>query len=95
MKFDGMTYVFDSFALAAINIVASRMVLNLKAFAASRRPAENAQSTYRSRPFVSYAPERPQGRYIRQHSSLSPDPYIDLELYSIEREYQQLGTRLR
>ncbi|KIP11321.1 hypothetical protein PHLGIDRAFT_28016 [Phlebiopsis gigantea 11061_1 CR5-6] len=84
------------FPLAVVNIVASRMVLNLKAFAASKRPAStDIYTSYRPRRFVSHLASAPLGRFPQPRSSLSPESSIDLEMYAIEREYQQLGTRLR
>lgn len=87
---------FDSFALALVNIVASRMALNLKAYAASKRPVSQRSrpSTYPSFAFVS-ASVRPLPRYPAHEQMSSDDPSLDLEMYMIERDYQQIGTRLR
>ncbi|KAI0087180.1 hypothetical protein BDY19DRAFT_995255 [Irpex rosettiformis] len=88
------------FALATVNIVASRMVLNLKAFAASKRPVVSTSDSPIAFPptsFFSYAPSTP--RAVHSHRSLyrSPPPTstFDLEMYTIGREYQQLETKLR
>ncbi|KAI0821501.1 hypothetical protein BC629DRAFT_1587759 [Irpex lacteus] len=88
------------FALAMVNIVSSRMILNLKAFAASKRPAVSTSDsplTHSPSPFVSYAPSTPRAAYPHRSPDRSPSPTstFDLEMYTIEREYQQLGTKLR
>lgn len=79
-----------------VNIVASRMILNLKAYAASKRPGRysGASAALPSLAFVSY-PSIHLNRYPRPRPSESAESEIDLELYAIEREYQQLGSRLR
>ncbi|KAI0700289.1 hypothetical protein BC835DRAFT_1412095 [Cytidiella melzeri] len=88
------------FALAMVNIVASRMVLNLKAFADSRRPVvstSDTHSTYPNISFVSYTPSTPRSEYPSGTPYVTPSPAstFDLEMYTIERDYQQLGTKLR
>ncbi|CAL1711026.1 unnamed protein product [Somion occarium] len=84
------------FALAVVNLAGSRMVLNLKSYAASKDPStvnwgSLGPSLHTSVPAHSSARQEVEGD---GHSSGSTDPPFDLELYSIERESQQLGTRL-
>ena len=69
------------------------MVLNLKAYAASRRSVLSDDLS----PVSLSLPRFPlqHARYPRAPSPHSPESFVDLELYAIEREYQQLGTRLR
>ncbi|KAI0635114.1 hypothetical protein C8Q77DRAFT_1053543 [Trametes polyzona] len=97
------------FALAMVNVAGSRLVLNLKAYAASRSPDDD----------LSWDPPQPQPqsalpshvRYARRGSSRlariqfadadvdddasDESGAVDLEMYAIEREYQHIGTRLR
>ncbi len=82
-----------SFALAMVNLAASRMVLNLKYYAASRRPVihDGTDLTYPSILLVSLSPPSAP---VREMSSSNRSAF-DAEMYSIEREYQQLGTKLR
>ena len=97
-----------------VNIAGSRLVLNLKAYAAARQggDADLAWDTAASGPlptphsdvqFLTELPARSrrsraraQGRVDEEaaRSGEAEEPF-DLELYSIERECQQLGTRLR
>lgn len=85
------------FALAIVNLVSSRMVLNLKQYAISRRVARSDHLLHTGPSFGPSTPRTPipPARWPRPTSSHSTDSSIDLELYAIEREYQQLGTRLR
>ncbi|KAI9063695.1 hypothetical protein FKP32DRAFT_1571748 [Trametes sanguinea] len=93
------------FALAMVNIAGSRLVLNLKAFAASANPDEDlswgepisprspADSHYRS---VAIRFNDGVRRYGDEESLEGMQTgAFDLELYAIERDCQQLGTRLR
>ena len=51
---------------------------------------------YPSFPFVSYTPPpQPAHRYPEAGQSTSAISSFDLEMYTIEREYQQLGAKLR
>ncbi|KAJ3540978.1 hypothetical protein NM688_g6152 [Phlebia brevispora] len=88
------------FALAIVNITASRMVLNLKSYSASRRrPAVFTDSGFfDQQPSFAFIPRSlPPSPQLSQHhaGSSSPMSSFDLEMYAIEREYQQLGTKLR
>ncbi|KAI0343846.1 hypothetical protein BDW22DRAFT_1428373 [Trametopsis cervina] len=87
------------FALAMVNIVAARMVLNLKAFAASKRATchtSDSPLAIPASPRNYYVPSTPRSpRPQRFHDlSISPVSTVDLEMYTIEREYQQLGTKI-
>ncbi|KAI1798281.1 hypothetical protein LXA43DRAFT_21471 [Ganoderma leucocontextum] len=92
------------FALAMVNIAGSRLILNLKAYAATRsgdpdldwdepQPPPGPSLSLRAAldlPHFTRTPMRPMdGKFS------SPIDSLDLEMYSIERECQQLGTRLR
>lgn len=81
-----------------VNIVSSRMVLNLKHFAASQRQVytDDSSRSYPSVSFVSYTPS-PASHPVSSRPPNSPSPAstFDLEMYSIERDYQQLGSRMR
>ncbi|OSD07961.1 hypothetical protein PYCCODRAFT_1497769 [Trametes coccinea BRFM310] len=93
------------FALAMVNIAGSRLVLNLKAFAASANPDEDlswdepvsprspANSHYRS--VAIRFDDRVRHQYDEESLSGMQSGAFDLELYAIERDSQQLGTRLR
>ena len=92
------------FALAVVNIVAARMVLNLKSFAASRQRAMTPDTEARipSFAFIPFSPRplSPPVHFLgigRSNSSMITTPLssFDLEMIAIEREYQQLGTKLR
>ncbi|EKM53282.1 uncharacterized protein PHACADRAFT_259529, partial [Phanerochaete carnosa HHB-10118-sp] len=80
------------FALAMVNIISSRMVLNLKAYAASRRSIPSDYLLPAS-PSMPRSPI-PHARHPRLLGLRSTESSVDLEIYAIEREYQQLGTRL-
>ncbi|RPD65425.1 hypothetical protein L226DRAFT_530992 [Lentinus tigrinus ALCF2SS1-7] len=81
------------FALAMVNIAGSRLVLNLKSYAAAR---------YGDSDLTWDDPPLPPSHQISlgvPHFTPSRDveygtESFDIELYSIERECQQLGTRL-
>ncbi|GJE92490.1 hypothetical protein PsYK624_086440 [Phanerochaete sordida] len=91
------------FSLAVVNVVSSRMVLNLKAYALKRRSVLSDDDLLNTGP--SFGPSTPPTpltsiptrarRWPRPLTIRSADSSIDLEVYAIEREYQQLGTRLR
>ncbi|EJF63931.1 hypothetical protein DICSQDRAFT_134523 [Dichomitus squalens LYAD-421 SS1] len=87
------------FALAMVNIAGSRLVLNLKEYAATRVGDTDLDWDEPSR-----TPSReavlPMPYFTTSHvrsadgESSELNCSLDLELYSIERECQQLGTRL-
>ena len=98
-----------------VNIAGSRLVLNLKAYAAARQggdadlawdtaaPSGALSTSHSDVQFLTELPARSrrsrarvQGRVDEEaaRSGEAEEPF-DLELYSIERECQQLGTRLR
>jgi len=93
------------FALAAVNIAGSRLVLNLKGFSASRRP-DTYHMDAASVPLSPLSPVSPaaynssdclgrsRGSDRRTEEETSLDTPVDLEMYSIERDCQQLGTKL-
>ena len=84
-----------SFALAMVNIAGSRLVLNLKAYAAARQgdsdlswddpPLPPSHQVSIGIPNFSRACDEECG---------GSEESFDIELYSIERQCQQLGTRL-
>ncbi|CDO74762.1 hypothetical protein BN946_scf185001.g10 [Trametes cinnabarina] len=86
------------FALAMVNIAGSRLVLNLKAFAASNNHDEDL--TW-DEPVSARSPQQSHYRSVvlrfADEESLCglQTGAFDLELYAIERDSQQLGTRLR
>ncbi|KAH9829822.1 uncharacterized protein C8Q71DRAFT_862931 [Rhodofomes roseus] len=90
------------FALAMVNIAGSRLVLNLKGFKASRCSIDSLSFSIVSSeaaltpPPVKSAPRRQ--RKARDEEavpvSVREEEDLDLELYSIERDCQQLGTKL-
>ncbi|KAI8970541.1 hypothetical protein BD414DRAFT_540824 [Trametes punicea] len=96
------------FALAMVNIAGSRLILNLKAFAASAHPDEDLtwdesapvhtlrrpRNHHRSPVDIRFADD--DLRSGDEESLAGNDTSMfDLELYAIERECQQLGDRLR
>ncbi|OBZ77824.1 hypothetical protein A0H81_02036 [Grifola frondosa] len=77
------------FALAMVNIAGARLILNLKAFAAARRDNTSWETTSpRSLDCIATAG-------LFGDSGAPRGDAVDVEMYSIERECQQLGTRLR
>jgi len=82
------------FALAMVNLAGSRLVLNLKGFSAHRNSVDMLSfSLYPSDALLTAPP--------RRHIPRVPSPpcealgeELDLEMYSIERDCQQLGTKL-
>ncbi|KAI0746705.1 hypothetical protein C8Q80DRAFT_789399 [Daedaleopsis nitida] len=89
------------FALAMVNIAGSRLVLNLKAYAAARNG--DSDLTWDEPPFppsqqISLGIPRfsPDERRDDEECGAERNNWdsFDLELYSIDRECQQLGTRL-
>ncbi|KAI0765014.1 hypothetical protein C8Q74DRAFT_1205872 [Fomes fomentarius] len=87
------------FALAMVNIAGSRLVLNLKAYAAARQPdSDLTWDEPRLPPSQQVSIGIPDFSRVWDEESRCDDGgrdgSFDLELYSIERECQQLGTRL-
>ncbi|PCH37047.1 hypothetical protein WOLCODRAFT_28900 [Wolfiporia cocos MD-104 SS10] len=85
------------FALAMVNIAGSRLVLNLKGFSASQRSASLPTfSLYSSNAALTRQP--PPVSPAKAESTMSDFEYpgedLDFEMYSIERDSQQLGTKL-
>ncbi|KAI0360730.1 hypothetical protein OH77DRAFT_1517171 [Trametes cingulata] len=85
------------FALAMVNVAGSRLILNLKSYAASRNPDDDLTWDTPSSP----SHRTPVGiQFIDTHTRSADEDSIpgterfDLEMYAIEREYQQIGTRL-
>ncbi|KAI0330632.1 hypothetical protein GY45DRAFT_725811 [Cubamyces sp. BRFM 1775] len=91
------------FALAMVNIAGSRLVLNLKSFAASANPDEDltwdmpasrgpsdGHSFHHTPVSLRFASERASS----DEESVAGMGTFDLEMYAIERDCQQLGTRL-
>lgn len=87
-----------SFALAMVNIAGSRLILNLKAYAAARqRDSDLTWEEPRLPPSQQVSIGVPNFSRASDEESRCDggrDGFFDLELYSIERECQQLGTRL-
>jgi len=87
------------FALAAVNLVGSRMVLNLKSYAASMNGRARDWDDPDSTDGFGFAPQ-PQDTPQHPDPSLEPgstdsgSSEFDLEMYYIERDFQQIGTRL-
>ncbi|KAI0826672.1 hypothetical protein BC628DRAFT_250289 [Trametes gibbosa] len=89
------------FALAMVNIAGARLVLNLKAYAASSSPDDDLtwdapSSGHPTRQirfrFASDLPSPSAGS--AEGCSVRTEPF-DLEMYVIEREDQHIGARLR
>ena len=84
-----------SFALAMVNIAGSRLVLNLKSYAAARHGDRDL--TWDDPPLPpSHQITLGIPHFIASHDAeygVASESF-DLEMYSIERECQQLGTRL-
>ena len=87
-----------------VNIAGSRLVLNLKSFAASANPDEDlswdvptspgpsdGRSLHRTPVSLRFADIRSS---ISDEESVAGMGTFDLEMYAIERDCQQLGTRL-
>ncbi|OCH88025.1 hypothetical protein OBBRIDRAFT_115510 [Obba rivulosa] len=91
------------FALAMVNIAGSRLVLNLKGFAASRQLSVDQKSALPSSSSSdltwSNAEDDPSGWHTADGDFDNTSPVgmcsSDIEMYSVEREEQQLGTKLR
>ncbi|EMD36552.1 hypothetical protein CERSUDRAFT_95841 [Gelatoporia subvermispora B] len=89
------------FALAIVNIAGSRLVLNLKGFAMSREAHVDQSSTFPSSSADitwSNPEDDPSGRHTAD-SDIGAVPFmrmssLDIEMYAVEREDQQLGTKL-
>ncbi|KAI0075594.1 hypothetical protein K474DRAFT_1708864 [Panus rudis PR-1116 ss-1] len=79
------------FALAIVNVAGSRMVLNLKSYAASKN---QPLSSFWDIPYPSYSAPAALRTGNRDEEEQSHISTIDLELYSIEREFQHIGTRI-
>lgn len=92
-----------SFALAMVNIAGARLILNLKAYAASRNPDDDLTWDPTHRPAAT-SPIAPRFRFPSDArgsptSSEAEGCYprtdaFDLEMYAIEREDQNIGARL-
>ncbi|KAL4252184.1 hypothetical protein ABKN59_005504 [Abortiporus biennis] len=90
------------FALAIVNIAGSRLVLNLKSYAAQTKsnPSdwETPISEFALGPQFLQVTPTPQdvegGGVVGDSSPTSESSLIDLELYSVEREYQHIGSRI-
>ena len=86
-----------------VNIAGSRLVLNLKGFRASRYSVDFVSASFSvvtsdsalTPPPVKSAPRQ---RYLDSREADELDSRfaeeLDLEMYSIERDCQQLGTKL-
>ncbi|KAM5532115.1 hypothetical protein V8D89_014208 [Ganoderma adspersum] len=97
------------FALAMVNIAGARLVLNLKSYAATRSGDPDLDwDEPTTKPVLTPGPASmslraalgaPPPRLIAMHTvhskSSSPIDSLDLEMYTVERDCQQLGTRLR
>ncbi|KAL6300326.1 hypothetical protein BKA93DRAFT_740658, partial [Sparassis latifolia] len=90
------------FALAMVNVAGSRLVLNLKGYTASRNAVDYPTGS-RSLPYsaVGFGAGVNFGRGetgpsddARPDDEESGSIPLDLEMYSIERDCQQLGTKL-
>ncbi|THH23059.1 hypothetical protein EUX98_g8118 [Antrodiella citrinella] len=79
------------FALAMVNVAASRLVLNLKAYAGHKRNPSTVWHVTAPAPPVDRAPQAPSPGFEFVSTNTSA---FDLEMYDIERSCQQLGTRL-
>ncbi|RDX54440.1 hypothetical protein OH76DRAFT_962163 [Lentinus brumalis] len=83
------------FALAMVNIAGSRLVLNLKSYAAARHG--DSDLTWDDTPLPpsqNISLRMPRFTPSRDLEYGMASESVDLELYSIERDCQQLGTRL-
>ena len=92
-----------------VNIAGARLVLNLKSYAATRsgdpdldldQPTTKpvltpVPASVSLRAALSAPPPRVIAMRTVKSESSSPIDSLDLEMYTIERDYQQLGTRLR
>lgn len=88
-----------------VNIAGSRLVLNLKGFRASRLSVDfvSASSSIATfEPALTPPPVKsaPRQRYLEFRDAeeldvrYAEEEELDLEMYSIERDCQQLGTKL-
>lgn len=82
-----------------VNIAGSRLVLNLKGFSATRSDVDFLSGPWSSSPSAATfgrsnkSRTRDDGLHVEISSeTISRD--LDLEMYSIERGCQQLGTKL-
>ncbi|KAJ3481481.1 hypothetical protein NLI96_g7629 [Meripilus lineatus] len=85
------------FALAFVNIAGSRLVLNLKTYAARNDKGDDEWDTPVTDPSsLGISPPSPQTPGDIEHGTrnTSGGSPFDIELYDIEREYQQLGTKI-
>ncbi|KAI0777635.1 hypothetical protein BD413DRAFT_185228 [Trametes elegans] len=92
------------FALAMVNVAGSRLVLNLKAYAASCNPDDDLTWDDPASPHTPRTPTvgirfvDDRSRSLEDEDSMAhggESGVFDLEMYAIEREYQQIGARLR
>lgn len=85
------------FTLAMVNVAGARLVLNLKAYAASRSPDDDLTWDPPHWPQPN-ATTTPVGiRFASESDSIGSGQRteaFDLEMYAIEREYQHIGTRI-
>lgn len=97
------TLTLPSFALAMVNIAGSRLVLNLKGFKTSRVSVDFVSASFSivtSEAALTPPPVKsaPRQRYLESRDAEDLDVQcaeeLDLEMYSIERDCQQLGTKL-
>ena len=74
------------------------MILNLKSYAASRRQpiidGSDSGDPFASFAFIPYMPPPQPDRFRQPVRSSDPLSSLDLEMHAIEREFQQLGTKL-
>lgn len=85
-----------------LNIAGSRLVLNLKCFRASRLSVDLVSPSFSIASELALTPSpvksAPRQRYLDSRDAEELDMWRaderDLEMYSIERDYQQLGTKL-
>ncbi|KAH9925758.1 uncharacterized protein B0H18DRAFT_365979 [Fomitopsis serialis] len=90
------------FALAMVNIAGSRLVLNLKGFKASRYSVDFTTTSFSivtseaalTPPPVKSARRQRKTREEQVADVREDDLDLDLEMYSVERDCQQLGTKL-
>ncbi|CCM03457.1 uncharacterized protein FIBRA_05590 [Fibroporia radiculosa] len=82
------------FALAMVNIAGSRLVLNLKGYSASRNSLAFCSSPYQYSHYSSDVVLTPQRAQHEEPTVDLRDDDVDLEMYSMERDCQQLGTKL-
>ncbi|TCD67613.1 hypothetical protein EIP91_012178 [Steccherinum ochraceum] len=81
------------FALALVNLASSRLVLNLKSYA-GHKDDSSRQWGFSAPASPVDAPPQPGMEFVSTASNSSSRSEFDLEMYSVEREYQQIGTRL-